>query len=90
MPIAAVAATLNLAAFVYETRSSLLPSIALVTLSAFLPIVLAAQQVAAPAAATTRPAADQALRRQSGPAGHLRLGVFPQGGLTYATGSTTL
>ena len=34
-------------------------------------------------------AADKALKHQRRPAGHLRLYVFPQGGLTYATGSTT-
>jgi lactate racemase len=35
-------------------------------------------------------AADNALKRQSGLARHLRLAVFPQGGLTYAAESTTL
>jgi hypothetical protein len=41
-----------------------LPSIALVALSAISPVVLPAQQVAAPAAATTRAATDQPLRFQ--------------------------
>jgi uncharacterized protein (TIGR03435 family) len=41
-----------------------LPSIALVTLSAFSPVVLPAQQIASPAAATTRHATDQSLRFQ--------------------------
>jgi lactate racemase len=35
-------------------------------------------------------AAAEALKRQSGLAGQLRLGLFPQGGLTYATRSTTV
>jgi hypothetical protein len=45
------------------------------------PVRLFADQAAIWQAATT------ALYRRRGPAGHLRLRVFPQGGLTYATGS---